>query len=360
MYRLATSLPVEGEPSLVPEIAFDPRGQLFAVTLLQADEVRLYRASDRALLRTFANPASELDKPHAVLLTDRHLIVACRHLTERPATLSVFALDSASQAPLFTLETPVTHLREGHSMALLGDILVITHCHNAGSAGALLSYRFNGNTGEISGPIDHREACFEKLGLAKGVAFSPAGDQVLVSFNSDKSTNVLQKLGFKLFKARNVMQSDGLRGLIRHRLAGKNPMDQPKVFLGNGIAVFDIDSEGYFSSQPSRVIARREFCRLENIAVSGNLVALADTINNRVHIFDYANDPELENPVQTISENMSLPHGVKFSPDNRLLVVSNYGLRSRKQLIHWGHATSPRSDNVQVFEIAPDSAQLAP
>lgn len=350
MYRLTTIIPSEGPDCLIPEIAFHPQGQMFAASYLQNDEIRLFNARDAAPVKIFRNPAAELDKPHALLLTQRHLIVANRHQAQRPATLVVYNLEGDSQTPVFKLETPLGHLREGHSMDIHGDILVLTYCHNVNAAGALLSYRFDDDSGEISGPIDHQETCFERLGMAKGVAFSAQGEQVLVTFNADKKLSRLQRLAFKWFKARNIMAKSGLRGLIRHRLAGKNALDHGESFLHNGIAVIDISADGHFAEEPGRVMLRQDFCRLENIALNDTSVALADTINHRVQLYDYARDPDLEQPVHTITEKLCLPHGVKFSPDRQLLVVSNYGLRSYNQLIHWGYFTAPRSDNVLVFE----------
>jgi len=350
MYRLAQTIPGDGPACLIPEIAFHPDGTQFAASYMGNDEVRLYDATTRTVRRVYRNPESGLDQPHAVLLTRNHLIVASRHLRDRPATYTVYRLDSDSGAPVFTLQAPFEHLREAHSMAMHGDTLVVTHCENEGAVGALLSYRFDDSSGEISGPLDRHERVFDDLGMAKGVTFTPDGRQVLVSFNADKQLNGTERLMFRLFKMWNIFAVSGLRGLVDKLRSRDEPRRRLKSALHNGVAVFDVDSAGRFSPEPRRVLRRRNFCRLENIVINDNLVALTDTVNHRVLLFDYAADPDLESPLQSIADNLTLPHAVKFSPDRQLLVISNYGLRSRQQVIHWRYFTNPRSDNLVVLE----------
>jgi hypothetical protein len=349
MYRLATTIPNDALETHVPEVAFSADGSQFAATYFDYDEVRLYDTASCRVQRSIKNPAAALDRPHAVLLTQNHVIVASRHRLERPATLTVYRLDNDSDEPVFTLETPLEHLREGHSMSMRGDIFVLTYTQSLGSAGVVLSYRFDDETGQIEGPLDCLERCFDKLGRSKGIAFSADGSQLFVNFNSDKALGSLEKLAFKVFKARNVLLKSGPRGLLKKMFLPGNPDYREDVYLGNGIAVFRMDDEGQFTPEPDKVLLREEFCRLENISISGDTVALADTINSRVYLFDQAADPELKNPVQTITEGLCLPHATTLSPDGQTLVISSYGLQCHNQLIHWEHYSRPRTDNVVVF-----------
>ena len=350
MYQLFAEIPNQGPGCLSPEVAFTRDGRQFVVSYLDYDEVRIYNAADCTLARTYSNPDAELDKPHGVLVTDKHLIIANRHLEKRPATYTVYRLDSESSAPVFTLQTPVDHLLEAHSLAMRNDLLVATHCEHDSSLGALLSYRFNDDTGEIHGPPDFREDAFDDLGMAKGVAFLPDRGVILVSFNSDKQLSRRQKLAFRLFKAWNIVATGGLRGVANRLDPHRQMRSREKAYAGNGVALFDVDDQGRFSAAPRRVMLRREFCRLENVAVNDDAVAITDTVNHRVQIYDLARDPDLENPTQCITRDLSLPHGVKFSPDGRMIVVTNYGLRSYNQLVHWQHFRNPRGDKVMVYK----------
>ena len=350
MYQLFAEIPHQGPGCLSPEVAFRPDGQQFAVSYLDYDEVRIYNSAECTLARTYGNPEAQLDRPHGVLLTDKHLIVANRHREKCPATYTVYRLGSESSAPVFTLQTPVDHLLEAHSLAMRDDLLVATHCEHDSSLGALLSYRFDDDTGEIHGPLDCREDAFDDLGMAKGVAFAADREGILVSFNSDKRISRRQKLAFRLFKAWNIVATGGLRGVANRLDPQRQLRTREKAYAGNGIALFDVDGKGRFSAGPRRVMLRAEFCRLENVAVSQDAMALTDTVNHQVQIFDAGRDPELQHPMQCITRDLSLPHGVKFSPDGQLLVVTNYGLRSYNQLIHWQHFRNPRGDKVMVYK----------
>ncbi len=350
MYRLTATIPNSGPACLIPEVAFHPDGTYFAAAFMGNDEVGLFDATTRAVRRVYRNPEAGFDKPHGVLLTQNHLVVASRHFRDRPATFTVYRLDSPSGAPVFEVDAPFAHLREAHSLAINKHTLVVTHCENKGSVGALLSYRFDDETGVMSGPLDMHEQVFDELGMAKGVAFSADGSQVLVSFNADKALGSRERNLFRLFKLWNILATRGPLGLLNRFGPEAGPRRRPNTELENGVAVFDVDAAGRFSEKPVRVILRPDFCRLENIVVNGDVVGLSDTVNHRVHLYDYAADPDLASPVQTITDELTLPHGVKFSPDRRLLVISNYGLRSRGQMIHWRHFTNPRTDNLMVFE----------
>lgn len=349
MYRLDTTIPNDTRATHVPEVAFSPDGSHFAATYFDYDEVRLYDTANCGVRRSIKGPEAGMDRPHGVLMTQNHVIVASRHRLERPSTLTVYRLDSESDHPVFILETPLQHLRGCHSMGMHGDIFVLTYTQSLGAEGTVLSYHFDDETGQITGPLDCLDRCFNTLGRSKGTDFSADGSRLFVNFNSDKRLNRLEKLAFKAFKARNVLAKSGPRGLLTKVFSSGNPGYGEGTYLGNGIAVFRMDGEGQFTAGPEQVLLRKEFCRLENISISGDTVALSDTINSRVYLFDQAQDPDLENPVQTITEGMHLPHATKLSPDGQTLVISNYGLLSHNQLIHWEHYTRTRNDNLLVF-----------
>ncbi|MFN2330089.1 MAG: hypothetical protein ABR612_14350, partial [Chromatocurvus sp.] len=100
---------------------------------------------------------------------------------------------------------------------------------------------------------------------------------------------------------------------------------------------------------PERVLLRDGFCRLENVHCLGEICAVSDTINGEVLLYDLASDPDLRQPAQVIRDGLTLPHGLKLSPDGNTLVVSNYGLRAWRQNILWHVWCEPRRDSVAVF-----------
>lgn len=351
MYSFTGVIDNNGAASQIPEIAFHPDGALFAATFLDCNAVKLFSADTHTLLRTIGNPEAGLARPHALLVTNNHLIVSHQPHRDQPSFLNVYRLDSDTAVPVFTLRTPIENLREGHSIVRLGERFVITHCENRDAAGAMLAYRFNDDTGQITGPDSHHERVFDELGYAKGIARIADSNEIIVTFNKEKQLTLREKLQFNLFKTRNLIEQQGVRGLLDkllHRGAGMNT----PAAAHNGVATFGIDTDGRLSEAPTRVILRAAFCRLENVAIHGNLVALSDTVNNQVLLYNRSVDPDLNNPVQTLSEQLCVPHAVAFSPDGKTLLVSNFGLRMQNQVIHWKSHTRPRRDNIVVFTAA--------
>ena len=70
MYHLATTIPNEIDLNLIPEVTFHPDGSKFAVSYQRANEVVVYDARSRGVVRIFRNPEAGIDNPHGVLLTD--------------------------------------------------------------------------------------------------------------------------------------------------------------------------------------------------------------------------------------------------------------------------------------------------
>jgi len=356
MYRLLHTLRNDGEASLIPEVCFHPNGSFFAVSLRDSNEVRLLDAKSLEVRRIYRNPEAQLNMPHGILVTENHVIMANRHQLERPTTFTVHRLDAQSTAPVFTFDTPLGHLRECHSMDIHNNIIACTYTLSEDRMGAMLSYYFDDNTGEMRGPIEAVQAPFETLGEPKGIAFSANGRQAYITFNAEKPPRGIEKLVVDLFKLRDVVASSGLRGLAQKFRQGRSTKYNSSVGKNNGVTVFDIDEQGNFSAQPTAVLLREEFCRLENIHIQKDVAAVTDTINNQVHLYNLANDPNLTNPFLTISEGLSQPHGVNLSPDGVHLVVTNFGLRTYREHIHWGHFRKERRDNVMVFELEPSAA----
>lgn len=355
MYSLTNIIPNESSASLIPEVSFHPNRSIFAISYQNNNEVRVFDANSRSIVRIYRNPDADLDGPHGVLVSGNHIIVSNNHGFQKPSRFNVYRIDDPLARPVTTFETPFPHLREAHSLALRDRRLVATYCENLSKAGAVASYRFDDETGEIYGPAHLCESIFQRYGDTKGVSFNADGSKILVSFNTRKPQNMINKMRLKFIGAGKLLHKGGINAVLNrvHEKVTLPPVQkQPlRPILKNGIALFAIDEQGALSAKPLRVMIRKEFCRLENVNLVGDTCVIADTINNRVHLHDFQADPELENPFLTLSGDFVLPHGVKLSSDKRLLVVTTFGLKVIDGFIQWKSWASPRQDKVLVFEL---------
>ena len=353
MYRLAATIPNDIALNLIPEVAFRPDGSLFAVSHQQANEVVVYDAHSRNVVRVFRNPGAGLDNPHGVLMSDHFLIVSNTHGVTRPSSFSVHRIDGASDQPVCTFVTPYPHLREAHSLALRNGMLVATYCQNVEGPGAIVTYRFDADSGAISGPTALREACFKDYGQPKGVAFSNDGKELFITYATQKRMTGLANYARRVKSTRLMWQKRNFAEFARFVVARSKrrlrAILAPPV-LKNGVAVFSVDDAGTLSAAPVRILERREFCRLENIDIVGDSAVLCDTINGRVYLHDLAQDPLLQAPVQDIAEGVVLPHGAKLSPDRSMLVVTNYGLKVENEIIHWMTPAQDYTNSVLVYD----------
>lgn len=356
MYQLSDTIPNDIALNLIPEVTFHPDGSMFAVSHQQANEVVVYDARSRSVVRVFRNPDAGLDTPHGVLFTDNFLIVSNTHGVIRPSTFSVYRLDDPTGRPVSTFVTPYPHLREAHSLALHNGTLAATYCQNVEGPGAVVTYHFNEDTGRIGGAIALRESCFVSYGQPKGVAFSRDGAEMFVTYATQKRMTGLTNYARRVKAARIIWRKRGIAEFSRYLWSRSvkrlDAMLEAPPELKNGIAVFAVDGDGGLCEQPTRILERTAFCRLENIDIVGDTVLLCDTINGRVDLHDLARDPQLQSPVQTISENVVLPHGGKLSPDRTMLVVTNYGLKVENEIIHWMTPALGYTNSVLVYDLS--------
>lgn len=198
------------------------------------------------------------------------------------------------------------------------------------------------------------DECFHRLGDPKGVTFFDQGRRALVSFNSLKPNPPLQRLIVRSRRRWHKNMADSAGNVWRSAWSvlrkARGKQRKPLPILHNGLAVFAIDTAGKLSPEPERILLRDEFCRLENVHCLGATCAVADTINGRVLLYDLASDPTLERPLEIVRKGLSLPHGVKLSPDGNTLVVSNYGVRAWRQEIIWFGWSKPRTDTVAIYK----------
>jgi hypothetical protein len=238
-------------------------------------------------------------------------------------------------------------------------------------SGAIVSYRFNDRTGEITGPPDKTEAWFSEYGDSKGICFNADGTKVLVTFESDRHPSTVEKLVHSLkphhdlaFSARMANLShrivNKLKKTLLYSTLGRNMLTSEKSVnemviqkpSKNGMAMFSIDASGKIARTPDHVFVRKKFCRLENIDVFEGTCVLTNLSDHSLSLYDLYRDTKLRRPVQTVSLGNAAPHGAKFSPDGRLLIVSCLGLKIVDQQPRFFDWESPREDKIFVLERA--------
>jgi len=326
-YALAGMIPNEASPSFVSELSFHPNGETIGATYEHLDEVRIHSAKDLSTVRVLRNPSAGFDGPHGILLTSRHLIVTNKR--SRPSQLLVFSLNDESDTPIQTYTTPYAHLAEAHSLALHGRRLIVTYCEGPGKRGAIVSYEYDDESGRIVGPSDLNERWFRRYGDAKGVAFDQTGDKVFVTFASDV-----------IRRRRRMLER--LKRIVSFRTRGATNR--------NGIAAFAVDRQGRFTHEPVWTKVFPTFCRLENIHVHGDRAVVTNADAGCVYVYDLGREDPFAEPAEVITDQLVFPHGVKISPDGRLLAVSDNGIEVVDHWVQWTTFVSPRRDRVVLFE----------
>ena len=378
MYRITEVIENDGAPSLIPDVAFHPSGAYFAVTYQDLNEVRIYESRDRKLLHVLRNPESQLDEPHGVFYSENYLVVTNRHRLKKPSAINVYRNGGSIKNPIQIFQTPFDHLREAHSLALRDGRLVATYCENVGWAGAIVCYGFNQRTGRITNPLDKIETWFSEYGHAKGICFNEDGTKLLVTFESDDWVpSTYEKILLSFERDEGLSLSNKLLNLshrsiksVRRKIAShinigihkenknsnrnllefENPPEiKPNK---NGIAIFSVNAKGKIDCKPEQTIVRKKFCRLENIDIFDGICAIPDTLHQVILLYDMTQDQELKYPFQTIDLGRTLPHGVRFSPDGRLLIITTFGVEVVENYIQWQSWLSPREDKVFVCERA--------
>lgn len=355
MYSLSTRISDDQQINLIPEVAFSPDGSMFAVTHLASQKVVVFDSSTRTALRTYRNPGSRLDGPHGILITDNHMVISNTHRLTRPSSFSVYRLGDSSDQPVSVFETPYDSLREAHSLAIHNGILVATYSENTDINGALVAYRFDDDAGLITATLDILRLPFETFGEPKGVAFTGDGSSIYFTYVTQKPMTGWSELARRLRAARTKWARTSVSEFARY--VGSNLRKKKKgrqrtsPEFKNGIAVFSMNELGKFSKLPIRTMERDSFCRLENISFTGDTVVMSDTINGAIYFHDLREDPDLKTPTHTVTEELTLPHGVKLSPDKAMLVVTNYGLKHKNQVIHWGVMDTPNNSGILVYDL---------
>jgi DNA-binding beta-propeller fold protein YncE len=385
MYQIAEIIGNDGAPSHVSEVSFHPSGSYFAVTYEHLNEARIFDSRTRKLLQVLENPESQIDTPHGVLFTEKYLLISNAHDLSKPGTINVYRNASTITKPIQIFQSPFNHLREPHSLAVRDGRLVVTYSENVAPSGAIVSYGFNEETGKITGALDKTESWFSEYGDAKGICFNADGTKVFVTFESNKqfsiesifrsfaedkdlpvpaqlmsvSNKAIRKVKNKILQSGRAfyyllreVRSETSVELGETSVELEEPNPRYVTPTKNGLATFSINAEGKIARRPEQVVVRRNFCRHENIDVFDSTCVVTDLVNHSVLFYDLTQDPKFTSPFHTANLGNATPHGAKFSPDGRLLVISSLGRKVVNQEIRFFDWESPREDKIVVFERA--------
>jgi len=327
VYRYDSSISNDSDASFLPAIRFQPDGKRFAVAHRDKDLIRIIDTDTLELVRKLENPEAQLDFPHGLALTDRYVIVSNKHRGDpKPSTINVFDIESESPTPVCVFRTPIDYLVEAHTLTVDRGRLLVSYCE--GKA-ALVSYRFDEETGQVSGPVDVKEDWFDTYGDPKGVAFSKDGSQALVTFVSvpprrDPLNNIekliLRKQNFRQFmQALNLDKKWPMTAMMRPRDVREEST--------NGMALFEVSPDGHIADTPSEFALYGEYARPENVHLQDDICVVSDPLNNNVSLYAFDGAHVAGAPAQVLSEQLFFPHDACLSPDLRTLVVSNNGVR---------------------------------
>jgi len=324
-------------PSYISELAFNPNGSILGATFSQFgnncgvddNSVRLYDTKSNKIIKELRNPLSLLNHPHAILLTNSHIIISNKGAN--PNNFLTFRIKDKSSLPISNYVTPLKHLNEAHSFALFKELLLVTYCEKMDKKGAIVSYQFDDKHGKIIGVLDILENWFNNYGDAKGIAFDKKGNKIYITFASD-ALNFFGKMSWivKKFVTLNALGARTKK---------------------NGIAIFSISHKGKISRKPDKVYLFENHPRLENIHIVGNKCLLTDALTNTVYIFNLNDKNKFSKPLHKITQNMHFPHGGKMSPDGKTIAISNFGLQVNDgRFVQWGKYLKNRKDNIVILK----------
>jgi DNA-binding beta-propeller fold protein YncE len=364
--------------SHVAEVSFHPSGSYFAATYEDINEVRIFDSRTRKLLQVLEKSESQIDRPHGVLFTEKYLLISNAYDFSKPGTINVYQNDSTIKKPTQIFQSPFSHLREPHSLALRDGRLVATYAQNNNPpGGAIVSYAFNEETGKLTGPLDKTESWFSEYGETKGICFNADGTKIFVTFKSDKQFSVARKLVRALVADRGLpvpLRLMNFSRKLKNRIFKKlrsvrevhsetsvalekpNPEEKPNpdyvMPTKNGIAAFSINAQGKIARRPEHVMVRKDFCRLENIDIFDGTCAVTDPVNHTLLLYDLTQDQNFTSPFHTVNFGKATPHAATFSPNGSFLVISSLGRKIvnqdlRFRVVDW---ESPREDKIFVLE----------
>ncbi|MEO1000147.1 MAG: hypothetical protein AAFW69_06045 [Pseudomonadota bacterium] len=332
-------------------VRFFPDGRRFAVVYKHAHAVRVFDVETRAMLRDISGAESGLAFPHGLAITPRHIILSNKrdNTALRPSTFAVFRAEGEARAPVATATTPDPRLREAHSLAVAGDVLLATYCSGPS---ALAAYAYDDATGEIGALLTLREGVLAGLGEAKGVAVHPAGTHVFVTFVTERSEPRPLAEFARLLRGNATVASltaEVARTQVwplRHVPLPAGAQDAPAT---NGIAVFALGPGGKISEEPVDILLQPDLARIENIDIAGDRAAVTDTLKGHVTLHAIEGPTLAAEPDQMLRTGLAAPHDACLAPDGNALIAANAGFAFRRGRLRFGEVREGQ-DTVAIFK----------
>jgi hypothetical protein len=310
MYKAFKELFNYDKPSCIGEVAFHPGGECFLVTYRDNNQVRMYDAATFEETRVWKNPDARLDWPEGICVTEKNIVVSSKHRERNvPTDIDVYRFDGTVNEPRQVFRTPDDDLRTAHSIDIGKGYLVCTYCsRGSGRRSAIVSYIFDEEAGVLSDQICRISTGLINKSRPKGITLRPQNNAVYITFD-------------------------------------RKPM----------VAGFRISEKGVVSEEPFQIVGEDLLHRPENIKICNGYAWITDTTVNKVFAFPIFENGMLgEVPEMAITEKLSFPHGLDFSPDGETLVVTNFGLKTKDSEPLWGNYLEPRQDKLVIFRRAND------
>lgn len=311
-------------PSFVNSVDFHPEINQFCVTFTHNDSVVIYQLGEDhsvSVFQVLQNPLSKLSYPASALFSkDGRSLVAVNWLSQ---TFNVYLADLNGvfqQEPIAIIPFhPPTDSFRPHGMAFSpdGNYLVVAYGVTKQHPRAVALYQVN--------DLQTAQPSFKLLcllqgneikeGIPKGIAFSPDGSCILVTFSNTNSVTIYQV-----------------------DLSNERIISTPRQIL-SGI---------------SSLISRPEDIKF---TADGNYCAVSNSNKDTItfYLFDRQNNYFVNDFPSYIMKDpnaeLYFPHGLAFSSDGNYLAVTQFGLvifDSLDNLTSWGNE---RKDSVGIYKL---------
>jgi WD40 repeat protein len=280
--------------TLINSVDFHPTENLFCVTYTQGNCIMLYKIDsngDVTLIQTLKNPLARLSDPqHAIFSNDGKKIIVANWTNQ---TLTVYdnrKNDLFYEVPAAIAPAPnllSQNRPHGIITSPCGNYLAIAYgaCNYYEQAIGIFRITKKGNGYELISKFTAAEGL---PGTPKGIAFSPDGNCLLVTF-SDLNNFVIFDLGVE------------------------------KTILPTPRQVIEGPETGISRPEDIKISPDRSFCAVTN----------SDLHTVTFYTFDKALNKITDNkPCYTLQNpeaNICSPHGIAFSPDGAYFVLTQFG-----------------------------------
>jgi len=311
-------------PSLVNSVDFHPEANQFCVTFTHNHSVVIYQLDedDRvSIFQVLQNASSKLSCPqHALFSKDGRSLLVVNWCNQ---TFNVYHADLNGvyqEAPIAVIpfHLPTDSFRP-HGMALSpdGNYLAVAYGASKQDPRAVALYQVNDlGTAQVGFKLlSLLQGNEVEEGIPKGIAFSPDGSCLLVTFSNTNSVAI-----FKI------------------DLSNKKIIPTPRQIL-NGT---------------SSHISRPEDIKFN---AEGNYCAVSNSDEDTItfYLFDRENNYFVNDSPSRIIKNpeahLCFPHGLAFSSDGKYLSVTQFGpviFDENDNLFSWGNK---RDDSVVIFKL---------